>query len=59
VHVVKQAVPLLLQTRLPAQACAVALGQLPAPLQPDADVSVEPTQLCVRHALSLPGNVQV
>ena len=59
VQVVKQAVPLLLQTRFPGQALAAALAQLPAPLHADADVSVEPTQLCARHAASLPGNVQV
>jgi hypothetical protein len=45
VQAVKQAVPMPLQVRLPAQALVLALGQLPAPLQAAAAVSVEPWQL--------------
>jgi hypothetical protein len=59
VQLVKQAVPALLQAKLPGQLLVLTAGHWPAPLHAAAAVSFEPWQLCGRHEVLLPGNVQL
>lgn len=59
VQSVKQAVPALLHTKLPGQSLVLTAGHAPAPLHEAAAVSFEPRQLCGRHAVLLPGKVQL
>jgi hypothetical protein len=51
-HVDKQAVPPALQSRWAPQVWVVSDGQLPAPSQLAALVSVVPLQLCARHCVT-------